>query len=436
MENNKLSFIDIITTTLMFLERADIQNQVLMIILSLIIGWLFSKYLWNYLQKTFPKITNFIWEDAKFSLNQYLAIFLQSIDFPLITLGLLRLNELLFLSQNWTKGLINIAFQLVFVYLIYRLLLAFLYGTFSLKFINQYHLKLFAPLFTLFVLITIIDLYTDLNEISGVILLTLFNTPITVSRIFFLIIGLYFWVIIVILFEELLLIYVKKQNNIEQGKSQATLLLIRYFLITLGIVLILGYVGVNGTALAAISGGLSVGIGFGLKEIFSNFISGILLLFEKVLKPGDIISIEGQTCEVKQLGIRATTVKMSVDNSEKIIPNQTFFTQNVTTYTGSNNLVYCSLLIGVGYNSNAEEVINLLLEIAYNHHYILKTPSPVAFFLNFGDSCLNFELKFWLDDINIKKRVISDLNCQILTKFANNKIEIPYPQRDIHIKKN
>ena len=75
-------------------------------------------------------------------------------------------------------------------------------------------------------------------------------------------------------------------------------------------------------------------------------------------------------------------------------------------------------------------------QIARTKHYILKTPSPVAFFLNFGDSCLNFELKFWLDDINKKKRVISDLNCSILTKFADNKIEIPYPQSDIHIKKN
>ena len=81
-------------------------------------------------------------------------------------------------------------------------------------------------------------------------------------------------------------------------------------------------------------------------------------------------------------------------------------------------------------------MINLLLEIAYNNKRVLKNPSPIAFFLNFGDSTLNFELKFWLDDINIRKGVISELNCKILKEFTNNHIEIPYPQRDINIKNN
>ncbi|MFM7576848.1 MAG: mechanosensitive ion channel domain-containing protein, partial [Microcystaceae cyanobacterium] len=106
----------------------------------------------------------------------------------------------------------------------------------------------------------------------------------------------------------------------ESSTIQATLILGRYFSIGLGIVFIFGYIGFNPTAFAAITGGLSVGLGFGLKEVFSNFVSGILLLFEGALRPGDLISIEGNTAEVKKLGMRATTVCLLLDNSEKIIP--------------------------------------------------------------------------------------------------------------------
>jgi small-conductance mechanosensitive channel len=243
-------------------------------------------------------------------------------------------------------------------------------------------------------------------------------------------------VIIVVLIETIILSIANLNPQASRGEIEATLLLGRYFFIVLGFIIILGYVGVNATAIAAITGGLSVGIGFGMQQVVSNFISGILLLFEKVLKPGDIINIEGQTSQVKKLGIRATTVQILTDNSEKIIPNQKFFTEDVTTYTGSDNLIYCSIVIGVGYHSNAQQVMNLLLDIADQHTHILKNPQPVAFFLNFDHSSLNFELKFWLDNVNRKKRVISDVNCVILDRFTQQGIEIPFPQQDIHIRNN
>ena len=121
-----------------------------------------------------------------------------------------------------------------------------------------------------------------------------------------------------------------------------------------------------------------MGIGFGLKEIISNFMSGIILLFEGVLKPGDMIDIEGKSCEVTKLGIRATTVRMLVDNSERIIPNQTFFTSDLTTYTGSDHLIYCSITVGVGYNSSVKQVSDLLLAVAREHPRVLKEPSPTV----------------------------------------------------------
>jgi small-conductance mechanosensitive channel len=436
MNNNIPSLSEIIANQLLFLGRRNVQNQLTIIFLSLILAWLLSKWLWSYLGKRFPPVTSFIYSDKKLTIRQYFAILIQFLNFPVISLILLDLNYLIFFSQNWTRGMINLSIELMGFYLIYRCLLAGLYARVSLNTIKYYHGRLLAPLLVLFLLRNILIFYNDLQEIAQASPLNLFNSPITLRSIFILIIAPYFLVIIVTLIESVIMSIANFKKQASRGEIEATLLLGRYFFIVLGFILILGYVGVNATAIAAITGGLSVGIGFGMKEVVSNFISGILLLFEKVLKPGDIINIEGQTSQVKKLGIRATRVQILTDNSEKIIPNQKFFTEDVTTYTGSDNLIYCSIVIGVGYHSNAQQVMNLLLDIAEQHPHILKNPQPVAFFLNFDHSSLNFELKFWLDDVNRKKRVISDVNCVILDRFTQQGIEIPFPQQDIHIRNN
>lgn len=434
MEEQIPSLSDVLSKQLLLLERDGVRSQLIAIALSLFAGWLLSKWLWRWLQKTFPQTTEFIWDDARLPPRQYLAALIQHLDFPIISLIALNLSRNFFIAQNWIQGLLRVAIQVIWFYLAYRLFLVSLYAAFSLVQVRRYHFRLFAPLFILFVLRTIINLYQNLEQLAQISPFKLFNSPITLGGIFFLTVGLYFWMVTITLLETVILGLFRAKSQLESGTLEASFLLIRYFLMALGIVLILGYIGVDGTALAAITGGLSVGIGFGLQQVISNFVSGIVLLFEGALKPGDIIDIQGQTSQVKKLGIRATTVRVLTDNSEKIIPNQTFFTSDVTTYTGSDRLLYCSIAVGVSYDANVKQVMDLLLQIAQQHPSVLKQPVPVAFLLNFGDSSLNFELKFWLDNINIKKRVISDLSCAILATFAENKIEIPFPQRDIHIR--
>lgn len=425
---------DMFGKIIIFFVRTEVILQWLTVIACLVIGWLLSKLLWNWLHHKFPKTTNFFEGDKKLSFRQYLVFLLGKLDFPLISLILVNLSQIIFRSQHWTRGILSFILGLLFFYMAYLFLVTSLYAAFPFKFVRQYHLRLLAPLFFMFILAQIISINNNLEQIAQISPFKLFNSPVSLKAIFWLTAGLYFWITIVILLENSFLVFLKKKNQVESATLNATFLLMRYFMIALGIVLILGYVGVNGAAVAAITGGLSVGIGFGLKEVISNFISGIILLFEGVLKPGDTIDIEGKNCEVTKLGIRATTVRMLVDNSERIIPNQTFFTSDITTYTGSDRLIYCSITVGVGYNSNVRQVSEVLLEVAREHPRVLKQPSPVTFLLNFGDSSLNFELKFWLDDINSKKRVISDISCAILDKFTENKIEIPFPQRDIHLR--
>jgi small-conductance mechanosensitive channel len=163
-------------------------------------------------------------------------------------------------------------------------------------------------------------------------------------------------------------------------------------------------------------------------------VSGICLLFEGVLRPGDLISIDGNTAEIKKLGIRATTVTIIKDNSEKIIPNQKFFTDILTTFTGSDRIIRNSITIGASYDANPQKVIDLLLALADDHIHILKDPKPSAFLIEFADSSINYELTFFLDDPTIGKTVKSDLSRQLWKRFAENDIEIPFPQRDIHIR--
>ncbi len=165
----------------------------------------------------------------------------------------------------------------------------------------------------------------------------------------------------------------------------------------------------NPTALAAITGGLSVGIGFGLKEVISNFVSGIWLLFEGALKIGDIILIEGDWSQVTRLGIRATTVKVLENNFELIIPNQVFFTQKVSTLTGTDPLICIYLRVGTSYSCRVKKVRQLLMQIAKQHPTVLEEPAPQAFFIGFGDSSLDFELKFWLDEPLLHRTVTSEL---------------------------
>jgi small-conductance mechanosensitive channel len=299
--------------------------------------------------------------------------------------------------------------------------------------VTYYRHNFFSPLVILFIIGQILNIFLDLPLFLNVSFINLFGAPINLGSILVIVGGIYFWTIGSSLIEKfitnILLYNLQQDPNIRQVVG----LIIRYFLMGLGIVIIFGYVGFSPTALAAITGGLSVGIGFGLKEIISNFVSGIWLLFEGVLKPGDVIIIDGEMSEVKKLGVRATTVQVVRDNSEQIIPNQTFFTQTMTTLTGSDRLSYRSLSVGASYACDPQQVIKVLLQVADHHPRVLKLPPPIAFLVGFGDSSLNFELKFWLDEPLTGKRTISELSCHIWQAFAEAGIEIPFPQQDVHI---
>ena len=419
------------------LQRPAVQIQILGMAGSILLAWLISQWIWVQFRRHFPKVSQFKVGETKVSWQQYGLILGPYLLIPTLSLIEVSLLRSWFVQQGWFAGYLSEGIELLWIYWFYRLFLVSLYALFPANAVSLYSCRFFAPLFWLFATERILNWFSESQELSRVIFIELFGKPVNLRKTFITIAGLYFLIVGTSILEQFLFPFFltsNDQEDTEELQVQAASLILRYFIIGLGIVLLFGYLGVNPTALAAITGGLSVGIGFGLKEVISNFISGIWLLFEGALKPGDIINVEGNMSRVTKLSIRATTVRILKDNSEEIIPNQTFFMQNVSTWTGSDRLIRRSLIVGAGYQCNPAKVIEILLQVAQEHPRVLKYPIPLAFAIGFGDSSIDFELKFWIDDPLIGMTVTSDLVCAVWQAFADKDIEIPYPQRDLHLR--
>jgi small-conductance mechanosensitive channel len=178
---------------------------------------------------------------------------------------------------------------------------------------------------------------------------------------------------------------------------------------------------------------LSVGIGFGLQHVASNFVSGLIILFERPIKIGDRITIGDVWGDVVNISLRATLIR-TVDNISIIVPNSEFITSRVINWSHRDPKVRVHIPVGVAYGSDVPLVIKSLLEVAKNHPEVMKDPAPKVWFAEFGDSSLNFELLIWTLDPKKRPDVLSELNRGIDDIFRKNKIEIPFPQRDLHVR--
>lgn len=235
--------------------------------------------------------------------------------------------------------------------------------------------------------------------------------------------------------------FLKKQINETTALSSSLQVLlakiVQFSLMGLAVMLALGAVGIDLTAFAVFTGALGVGIGFGLQKIISNFISGIILLLDRSLKPGDVIEVEtvnGATYGwVEKLGLRYTSVTTR-DGTETLIPNETFITNPVTNWSFSNSRIRHKLPIGVSYNTDVELAMKLCVEAAKTVSRVLSHPAPVCQLRGFGDSSVDLEIRFWIDDPRAGVRnVESEVNLNVWRLFREHKIEIPFPQRDIHL---
>lgn len=198
----------------------------------------------------------------------------------------------------------------------------------------------------------------------------------------------------------------------------------------------LNALGFSLTSLAVVAGGLSVGIGFGLQNIINNFVSGLLIIFGQTLREGDIIEVgEKLTGTVKRINVRSTMVE-TPDNAIIFVPNAEFLSGRLTNWTRNGRMARFEIAIGVAYGSDVQLVIRLLQEAAKAHPKVLSYPEPFVVFQDFGASSLDFLLRFWVGDIQHGLEVTSELRIAIDKTFTANKIEISFPQLDVHLREN
>lgn len=231
----------------------------------------------------------------------------------------------------------------------------------------------------------------------------------------------------------LLEVTVLSRLNLERGISYAITTLLTYVIIAVGFTLSLGLLGLSWNKLQWFVAALSVGLGFGLQEIVKNFVSGIIILFERPVRIGDRITVGNVTGTVNRIQIRATRVTDG-DRKEVIIPNTTFATGQLINWTLTDTITRITLKVGVGYNSDIDRVKELLLQIAQSNPRVLKDPAPGVTLVNFGADTLDLELTMLVNEIADRGAATDEINRQILATFRAENIDLPYHQVDITLK--
>ncbi len=226
------------------------------------------------------------------------------------------------------------------------------------------------------------------------------------------------------------------QTRMDRGAREAMVTITGYAGLAVALLVALGVAGVSFGNLAIIAGALSVGIGFGLQNIVNNFVSGLILLFERPIKTGDWIVVGNTEGYVRRISIRSTQIQ-TFDRADVIVPNSELISSQVTNWMLYDPRGRVRLPIGVAYGSDTRKVKDILLQLATDHPAVVtdgSSPEPLVLFLGFGDSSLNFELRFFVTNIDLRLTVMSDLNFALDEAFRKQGIEIPFPQRDLHVR--
>jgi len=224
------------------------------------------------------------------------------------------------------------------------------------------------------------------------------------------------------------------KSKLDLSARRATGTFARYFIMVVGLLIILETAGIDLTSVNVLAGAIGVGIGFGLQNIANNFISGLIILFERPIKIGDRIVVGDIEGDVIDIGGRATTI-LTNDNIGIIVPNSKLISENVINWSHGSEKVRFRIPVSVAYGSDTRLVESLLLEVASESADVLKDPEPNTRLLQFGDNGLFFELRAWTETLTHRKGFLtSSLNLAIYNKFKEHGIEIPFPQRVVYVK--
>ena len=298
--------------------------------------------------------------------------------------------------------------------------------------LHQLESRLIRPAFLLLAVMAVIRQLDSVQDLAIIPIGRWFGVPLSLGQLFQSLVILYVVAIGSAAPAQGLAWLLQRALVLSDGSRRALALMLRYVTVAIGLIWVANHLGLNTTAVLAIAGGLSVGLGFGIKEVFSNFISGLWLLLEGSVRPGEVLFIDGDPCEVRNLGLRAAVLWRDRDNAELVIPNQTFFTATTTTYTGSDRLRRSQVLVGAAYRHDPTAVIALLEATARQVGGVLPVPAPRGLVLSYGDSAIQYALRFWIANPMDNVSICSAVNTAVWHAFQRENIEIPFPQRVQH----
>jgi small-conductance mechanosensitive channel len=280
---------------------------------------------------------------------------------------------------------------------------------------------------------------SEIYEIISASIVKLFTNKVNIGSLSFslgklvLFIGvLYFTFLLARFTKRIFEREILARHKMKRGMAASISLTIRIFIVFFGTLIALSLSGLDFSKIGIIAGALSVGIGFGLQNIVNNFISGLILVYEKPVQEGDTIEVDTLLGRVSNIGTRSSTIT-TYDGAEVVVPNSNLISNQLINWTLSDNRKRVEIKVGTSYNSNPHQVLQLLSEAALSNERVLRDPEPRPLFLGFGDNSLNFRLLFW---VHFEEGLAtqSDVALKIFDILKENNIEIPFPQLDLHIK--
>ncbi|MGB5404546.1 MAG: mechanosensitive ion channel domain-containing protein [Robiginitalea sp.] len=293
-----------------------------------------------------------------------------------------------------------------------------------------------ATIFVSFFL-NLIDEWRTINEVIG----SFMTEPYQVGNLTFTLGSIFMFLFVLLLsygISRLIAFFLGEDYGfmhffkLPKGIPAAISLVLRYSILIFGLVIALAYLNVDLSEFNLMAGALGLGIGFGLQTLVSNFISGLILVFERPILPGDTVEVNNLFGKVKKIGIRACNIS-TYDGAEVVVPNNNLISNDLINWTLSDSIKRVEVLIGVAYGTDPNLVLKVLKDSAVKFDYVLADPEPSVFFTGFGESSLDFRLLFWVP-FEIGLRAKSDVCVEIFNQFKTENIEIPFPQRDVHIK--
>jgi len=421
------TFVTWLAETVTVVFTADFFWQSGLFLLVILLATLFTPWLKGRLEYVRRQVTAGAVGRLLPWLDGLLAI-LQHTTWPLLAALAGSGAAAVLMEAGWPADLLQWLTLFLYLLFAYRLVRAIVTRRFSESRADWLDARLLRPLALSLATLHLLGIFARLLNVG----FTISDSRVTIGG---LLAGLFVFYLFAILSREsrsLLSESILPRTGIHPSLNQIVALMTAYTLLLVGFLLALGVVGIPLTAFAVIAGGLSVGIGFGLQELIGNFISGFILLLERSVVPGNVVQVGDTFGTVEHIGIRSTRIR-NLDNVELIVPNSRFLNDEVVNFTRSDTRVRVRVEVGVSYDADPREVEQALLSAAH-HPLLLEDPPARVGFVDFGDSSLDFVLLAWTEEPISRLGIASDLRYNIWYALKERNIEIPFPQRDIHVR--